>query len=70
MNAKQFFDLTASMRSAQKEYFKTRSRDALYRSKTLEKRIDEEIERVNNITRPDSPEQPTLWQKQKETEKK
>lgn len=68
MNAKQFFDLTASMREAQKEYFKTRSRDALYRSKTLEKRIDEEIERVNNITRPDV--QPTLWQKQKETEKK
>lgn len=49
MNARQFFDLTASMRKAQKEYFKTRSRDALNRSKALEKRIDDEIESKQSI---------------------
>lgn len=65
MNARQFFDLTASMRKAQKEYFKTRSRDALNRSKELEKRIDDEIERVNRVlgnTADNQDKQQTLWQ--------
>lgn len=67
MKAKQFFDLTAQMRAAQKAYFKTRSRDALNRSKALEKRIDDEIERVNRILDNSCPAtnqdmQQTLWQ--------
>lgn len=46
MSAKEFFILVKDMREAQKEYFRTRSRDALVRSKNLEKKVDEEIIRV------------------------
>lgn len=52
MNAKQFFDLVSEMRSSQKEYFKTRSSQSLQKSKELEKKVDAEIERVNNIINP------------------
>ena len=37
------------MRKAQKNYFKTRDRDALNVSKEIEKQVDEEINRVNGI---------------------
>lgn len=46
MNAKSFFELVASMRRVQKEYFKYRTRTALTLAKNLEKQVDEEIERV------------------------
>jgi len=36
----QFIELVTSMRTSQKEYFRTRSPDALTRSKTLEKQVD------------------------------
>ena len=49
MDAKAFFDLVSRMRTMQKEYFKTRSKSSLEQSKTLEKRVDAEIERVNKI---------------------
>ena len=49
MNARQFFDKVVEMRRWQKEYFKTRSKSSLEQSKTLEKRVDAEIERVNKI---------------------
>lgn len=49
MNNKEFFDKVSDMREAQKEYFKTRNSAALNRSKALERVIDEEIARVNNI---------------------
>lgn len=49
MNHKQFFDLVCSMRKAQKTYFKTRSTSALQESKYLEKQVDVEIKRVNEI---------------------
>ena len=52
MNAKQFFDLVSEMRSSQKEYFKTRSSQSLQKSKELERKVDAEIERVNNIINP------------------
>lgn len=51
MNARRFFDLTASMRKAQKEYFRTRSKAALVLSKDLERQVDDEITRVENILR-------------------
>ena len=51
MDAKQFFNLVSSMRKSQREYFSTRSRDALERSKRLEKEVDMEIERVLTITK-------------------
>lgn len=49
MNAKEFYDKVVAMRAAQKRYFETRSHDWLSKSKELEKEIDKEIERVNNI---------------------
>lgn len=49
MNAKEFFDLVCEMRKNQKAYFKTRDAVALSESKRLERQVDAEIERVNNI---------------------
>ena len=49
MNAKEFFGLVKEMRTQQKEYFKTRSSDVLRKSKALEKRVDDEIERVEKV---------------------
>lgn len=49
MNAKEFFNLVEQMRQNQKDYFKTRSKEALKKSKELEKQVDDEIARVNKI---------------------
>lgn len=49
MSAKEFFDKVAEMRNAQKQYFKTRSQDWLIASKTLEREVDAEIKRVQDI---------------------
>lgn len=49
MDAQSFFKLVATMRDKQKEYFRTRSQSALRESKTLEKRVDDEISRVERI---------------------
>ena len=49
MNSRYFFDKVCRMRKAQKNYFKTRDRDALNVSKEIEKQVDEEINRVNGI---------------------
>jgi hypothetical protein len=40
MDLKQFAELVAIMRHAQKEYFRTRSGDALGESKRLERKVD------------------------------
>lgn len=37
------------MRKAQKDYFRTRTTEALRQSKSLEKQVDAEIQRVNDI---------------------
>lgn len=49
MKPKEFFDKVVQMREAQKEYFRTRSPQALSESKRLEREIDAEIKRVNDI---------------------
>ena len=49
MNALQFFQLVSDMRAAQKEFFKTKSPSALSESKRLERAVDAEILRVNEI---------------------
>lgn len=49
MNRRTFFEKVALMREAQKEYFRTRSHDALRKSKALEAEIDAEIKRVRNM---------------------
>jgi hypothetical protein len=51
MDHKAFFNLVSTMRDKQKEYFRTRSQSVLRESKALEKRVDDEITRVNNILR-------------------
>ncbi len=49
MKPKDFFDKVVAMREAQKEYFRTRSSSSLDKSKALEREIDNEIGRVQNI---------------------
>lgn len=49
MTAKDFFNIVTEMRKNQKDYFKTRSTEALRKSKELEKQVDDEIARVNKI---------------------
>lgn len=49
MNSRDFFDKVALMRRLQREYFKTRSKTVLDKSKAIEKEVDAEIERVNAI---------------------
>lgn len=49
MNRRTFFEKVALMREAQKEYFRTRSHDALRKSKAFEAEIDAEIQRVRNM---------------------
>ena len=45
---KEFIELVREMRNAQKEYFKTRSKDVLNRSKELERKVDTELQSINN----------------------
>lgn len=63
MNSRTFFEKVALMREAQKEYFRTKSRDALRKSKALEAEIDREIERVRAMghTAPAQPQQTSLF---------
>ncbi len=61
MNARQFFDLVAQLRKFQKEYFATRSKDALRQSIALEKEIDTEIERVQALLKDKPIKQPNLF---------
>lgn len=49
MNGKDFFDRVVELRRLQKEYFATRSRDILMQAKAVEKEIDDEIDRVNQM---------------------
>lgn len=49
MTAKEFFDLVSDMRDKQREYFRTRSTSVLNESKALERLVDAEIRRVNEI---------------------
>ncbi len=49
MDKRVFFEKVALMREAQKEYFRSRSHEALRKSKALEAEIDREIERVRSM---------------------
>lgn len=44
-----FYKLVVALRKKQKEYFRTRTQSALRESKALEKRVDDEIKRVEDI---------------------
>ena len=45
---KEFIELVREMRNAQKEYFKTRSKDVLNRSKELGRKVDAELQSIND----------------------
>lgn len=47
MDLKQFAELVAIMRHTQKEYFRTRSGDALSESKRLERKVDLALVEIN-----------------------
>lgn len=49
MNAKEFYNTVAKMRKAQRDYFRTRSQRSLNESKQLEKLVDAEIKRVEEV---------------------
>lgn len=49
MNSREFFYLVAQMRTAQKEYFRTREQLTLRAARKLENEVDKEIERVRGI---------------------
>lgn len=49
MTAQEFFYLVASMREAQKEYFKTRDGKVFRQCRALENDVDWEIRRVKEI---------------------
>lgn len=49
MNAKEFFDTVDEMRKAQSKYFRMRTTENLNNAKRLEKIVDEEIRRVEDI---------------------
>lgn len=49
MKAREFFYLVSEMRSAQREYFNTKSQRVLIAAKELEKKVDLEIDRVKQI---------------------
>ena len=52
MNAKLFYETVKRMRKAQKNYFRTWLDCYLKESKELERQLDNEIERVENILHP------------------
>ena len=57
--AYQFFRLVERMRNKQKEYFRTKSQAVLNESKQLEREVDSEIQRTNNIL--NNRQQPSLF---------
>lgn len=51
MTPREFFNLVSNMRDKQKQYFRTRDRAVLVESKKLERKVDDEIHRVDEILR-------------------
>ena len=51
MNARKFFDKVCMMRKYQKAYERTHAQLSYNQSKSIEKEIDAEIDRVQNIIR-------------------
>lgn len=49
MNAREFFDLVRELRKAQKEYYQTLSSEAMYKAVKLERKVDDEIARVERV---------------------
>jgi hypothetical protein len=56
----QFFNLVKAMREAQREYFSTRSHEALTKARLLERSVDAYIKRGDEYLQ--QPQQPTLFE--------
>lgn len=52
MSSTQFYDLVRRMRTAQREFFRTRSREILAQSKSLEAQVDKELLRASQSNQP------------------
>ena len=61
MNSKEFFYKVAEMREAQKRYFKMHTSMDLKQAKKLEKDVDEEISRVQDLMKPKQPTESDLF---------
>ena len=48
MESNEFVKLVSDMREAQRNYFKTRDRSCLDKSKALERQVDNKISAMNN----------------------
>lgn len=48
-NNKPFFDLVSKMRKAQKDYFRTRSSNALNEAKRLEQQVDDALSNMKVV---------------------
>lgn len=48
-----FVELVRTMRQAQKEYFRDRTQSALQRSKSLERLVDSEIDKLSKQQKPE-----------------
>ncbi len=57
----QFFNLVKAMREAQREYFSTRSHDALQKARQLEKQVDAYIKRGDDYLKQQQPQQTSLF---------
>lgn len=51
MSPKQFFDLVMQMRQKQRDYFRSKNANDLRYARDLERRVDEEIKRVQLVLR-------------------
>ena len=57
----QFFNLVKAMREAQRDYFSTRSHDALAKARQLEKQVDTYIKRGDDYLKQQQPQQTSLF---------
>lgn len=57
----QFFNLVKAMREAQREYFSTRSHDALQKARSLERSVDTYIKRGDDYLKQQQPQQTSLF---------
>lgn len=61
----QFFNLVKAMREAQREYFSTRSHEALKKACSLESSVDAYIKRGDDYLNAHKPKEPTLFDNEK-----
>lgn len=57
MDAKSFFYLVSEMRSAQRNYFRSRDRSVFLAARVLEDQVDKEIMRVKSVVAKNESEQ-------------